>query len=449
MNLDYKLDINQTKELTDEAVKHLSNYIKIDTSNPPGNTDAGLEYFKNIFESEGIEYKIYTSKSNKKSILAWIKSDGSKGKPLLLLNHIDVVPANSEDWSFEPFSGDIKNGYILGRGALDMKEIGIAQLMCVLKVKRENIHLKRDLMFLAVPDEETGGLEGTKYVVDNYFQDIEPAVVLDEGGFGTKCLTKSKPVFFVSCGQKKGVWLRIRAHGQAGHGSQPHKENPNDILIKALNRVIENPYPVDLNEDIWYALKRLGKERSWLQGWIVSMYRWPFIGGLLGRYFQRYEFFNALVRNTLTITMLEAGSKVNMIPTTAEATIDCRVLPHVKVEDVLNRLKRIINDSRVEIEIIKNLREAATSSFHSEFLSILNYVLKDNFKDSIILPYITPVGTDAKYFRERNVEGYGIFPIFVDDKDLKTFHGNDEKILIDNFSQGCKITYELVINYCA
>jgi acetylornithine deacetylase/succinyl-diaminopimelate desuccinylase-like protein len=425
MGVRYQLADHEIEQIKMEATALLSRYLKINTSNPPGDTTKAVEFFKELFVAENIPHKVYEYSSTKKSIMACIKSNRGEQKPLLLLNHMDVVPADKTKWKFDPFQGEVIEGDICGRGSLDMKGMTIAQLLSLIVIKRKGIELKRDLIFLAVADEELGGFHGAKYIVENYFDEINPEVVLDEGGMGFKT-NSNQPVFFVSCSQKKALWLRIKAMGESGHGSRPTNENPNNILLNALVKLINYEWTVDDNSNINHLIKALVRKNN-----------------------SCTEFFNTIVRNTLSVTMLKSGENaVNVIPSTAEATIDCRLLPDANIDTILELFKKIIDDKRINIEVIKRTDHVDTSNIKSNFMSVIDQVIKNNFNNAKIIPFVTPVGTDSKYFRQKGVEAYGLFPILINLHDLKTIHGINEKISIENLVLGTKIIYEICIDYC-
>lgn len=420
----HKMEGGDLEQIKEELLSLLCRYIRIDTSNPPGETGEAVEFLKGLYEQEGIQYKVYEASPAKKSIAARIKSSGSTNKPLLLLNHMDVVPANKSHWNCEPFSGEIAQGYIHGRGALDMKGMAAAQIMSLFLINRKALKLNRDLIVLSVADEETGGKLGAKFIVDNFFDEFNPEFVLDEGGFGFST-TNGRPVFFVSCSQKKSLWLKIRANGTAGHGSQPISDNSNNILTHALSRLLSFKWPVEQDK----STRRLFNYLVHKDG-----------AGL--------DLFNALAANTVSITSLTSGTAVNVIPSTAEATLDCRLLPNVKVEDVMRQISEVLADSRIDIEVIKRTDKVVVSDFKSEFLDCIQGVLDFNFIRPRLVPFITPVGTDSKFFRDKGVRSYGLFPILINSKELGSVHGADERVSIDNLLLGTKIIYEVCANYC-
>src|SRR5262245_6968952 len=225
---------------SDEATRLLREYVSIDTSNPPGDTRKAADFLAGILEREGIVVTRYESAPGKAIVYARLKATASPpaGKPILLLHHMDVVPADRTQWKTDPFVPTIQGNELWARGAMDMKGQGISQVLAFLRLKRERVPLNRDVILLAEPDEEVGGALGARWMIANHYAELDPEFIIDEGGFGSRDLfAPGKLVYGVSVAEKKIVWLKLRAEGVAGHGSQPTDQNPNDRLVRALARL--------------------------------------------------------------------------------------------------------------------------------------------------------------------------------------------------------------------
>src|SRR4051812_33893618 len=225
----------------DEITSLLQQYVAIDTSNPPGDTRKAADFLAAILEREAIPVTRYESAPGKAILYARLKATVSPpaGKAILLLHHMDVVPADRAQWKTDPFTPTIQGDELWGRGSMDMKGQGIAQLVAFLRLKRENVARTRDVILLAEPDEEVGGALGARWMIANHYAELDPEYVIDEGGFGsTNLFAANKTVYGISVAEKKIVWLKLRAEGVAGHGSQPTDTNPNDRLVKALARLL-------------------------------------------------------------------------------------------------------------------------------------------------------------------------------------------------------------------
>ncbi len=311
-------------KVSDNAIQTLQDYIRIDTSNPPGNTSKTADFLTAIFQREGIPVERYESAPGKVIIVARLKGSGAH-KAILLENHMDVVPADKSRWPHDPFGGQLIDGEIWGRGSVDMKGLGVIQLYAFLELKRQHVPLDRDVIFMAVPDEEVGGDLGARWMIEHHYAELDPAYVLDEGGMGSRDLfAKGKLVFGISVAEKKIVWLRLRAEGVAGHGSEPHDQNPNDKLVKALARLVSSPMP---SGDVT-VVKTLEAKAGTLA---------------------TNKFVNAITHTTYSLTTLRAGvgepPKINVIPSVAEAGLDCRLLPGVTKEAWLADLRRRLAES--------------------------------------------------------------------------------------------------------
>src|SRR5712691_3234126 len=234
------------KAVGDEAIKLLQEYVRIATSNPPGDTRKAADFLAAIFEREGIGVTRYESAPGKAIVYARLKASVSPpaGKAVLLLHHMDVVPADRTQWKTDPFTPTIQGNELWGRGSMDMKGQGIAQLLAFLRLKRERVPLGRDVILLAEPDEEVGGALGARWMIANHYAELDPEYVIDEGGFSSRDLfAPGKLVYGVSVAEKLIVWLKLRVEGVAGHGSQPTDQNPNDRLVKALARLLTDGDP--------------------------------------------------------------------------------------------------------------------------------------------------------------------------------------------------------------
>ena len=232
------------KAVEAEAIATIQSYVRINTSNPPGDVTKAADFLVAILEREGVPVKRYESAPGRSIVLARLKGTGP-AKPLLLLHHMDVVATDPSRWAHDPFGAEIADGRIWGRGAFDMKGQGVIQLMAFLSLKRLNVPLNRDVILMAVPDEEVGGMLGAKWMLKEHYDELDPEYILDEGGVGSRDLfAPGKLVFGISVAEKKILWLKLRAEGVSGHGSQPHDQNPNDRLTRALARMLERAAPV-------------------------------------------------------------------------------------------------------------------------------------------------------------------------------------------------------------
>ena len=327
----------------DEVTRLLTDYVAIDTSNPPGDTRSAADFLTAILEREGIAVTRYESAPGKVIVYARLKATVSPvaGKAILLLHHMDVVPADRTRWKTDPFKPTIVRDELWGRGAMDMKGQGIAQLVAFLMLKRQNVPRTRDVILMAEPDEEVGGALGARWMIANHYAELDPEYVIDEGGFGSSDLfAPNKMVYGISVAEKKIVWLKLRAEGVAGHGSQPTDTNPNDRLVRALARLLGGPErtalpPADTARPVQ------GREPS-----VLDMMQ-----AKVGAFAQN-KFTNAIQRSTISLTWFRSGvgdpPKINVIPSVAEAGLDCRVLPGTTRDQWIAEIKRRLGDPAIK-----------------------------------------------------------------------------------------------------
>ena len=312
-----------------ETVELFREYIQIDTSNPPGDVTKAVEWLAEIFDQENISYETFVVDEDPRRmhILAELKGSNSNLKPLLLLNHIDVVPAEASLWRTDPFDAEIIDGVIYGRGALDMKCLGIMQLMSLILLKREGYIPERTIKFLGVADEEILGQYGVQWMIENHWDKLNPEWVWDEGGIGSTDSFPDLSAFAIAVAQRKSFWVDIEILGKSGHGSRPFKGYSNEILAKALNNIVSWETPIDINPVISEMFYRIGDHKGGFDGFVMKN-----IDNSLIKYFfgntiaSSSTSTNAMLRNTVALTMIESGYKTNIIPEKAKASLDIRLL---------------------------------------------------------------------------------------------------------------------------
>ncbi len=411
------------KGIEAEAVKTLQAYIRINTSIPPGDVTKAADLLAGVLEREGIPVKRFESGPGRTIIMARLKGSGP-AKPLMLLHHMDVVPADATRWARDPFGGDIADGAIWGRGAMDMKGIGVAHLYAFIALKRQAVPLNRDVILLAVPDEEIGGALGAVWMRENHYEEMDPEFILDEGGFGSRDLfAPGKLVFGISVAEKKILWLKLTAEGVAGHGSQPHDKNPNDRLLKALGRLLAEPMPTSKFEVLETLKARVGTLAD-------------------------NKFNNAIQRSTISITSLRSGvgepPKVNVIPSIAEATLDCRVLPGTTRAQWLAEISRRLGDPGIKIDVTYESEDPTVTTQDSTFYRALEAAVKRRHPDAIVTPMIVPFGTDANGFRPRGVKSYGFIPAILPAAALASMHGDAEFMPLDALAEAIQVLFDAV-----
>jgi len=429
-------------QLKDEAIKHLQNYIRINTVNPPGNEVEGARFFKKIFEAESIPCQLYEPSPGRGNILATLKGNGTK-RPVLLLSHIDVVPAEKAGWEVDPFGGEIKDGYLYGRGALDNKSMGIVEMMVLLVLKREKVSLNRDLLFLATAEEETGGKWGVQWLMENVPSLREAEYALNEGGYVILNEKGFADHYEVSSGQKVVFQLELRARGTTGHASMPHGDNPNVKLVKALHDLVtwETPYEV-LPMVKEFFQKMAPREQPERQRFFEDVEK-----GLRDPSFSRWigsnPIYNAMVRNTISLTILRAGSKSNVIPSESTAVLDCRLIPGSSKEHFRQEVQKRLGG---EIEIAVDNQNGSTppSSLDTDLFRAIQGFATRNDPNVPVLPLLLPGATDSRYLRNHGLTAYDFCPFRLTEKELMRIHGHNERIALENLTFGMRMLSEIL-----
>jgi acetylornithine deacetylase/succinyl-diaminopimelate desuccinylase-like protein len=429
-----------------EAIKLLSRYLKIDTTNPPGNENKGAAFFADILDKEGIDYKTYEAIPGRQSIRAAIPGTGEKGA-VILLNHIDVVPAEAGQWSFNPFGGEVKDGLIYGRGALDMKGQGIMELLAFLDVKRKGLTPCRDIIFLAVADEEAGGQQGIQYLLENHPDDFRAELVLNEGGYGIKDMLPNRPVFMISTAEKGVCWVTLVRKGPPGHGSMPHGQNALEKLIQALNRLLERDNPVIITAVIAEYFKQLGADWEILKPYLEDNKTDTLIRVLSESGLAEIPQISAMIKNTVSINMMEAGTKTNLIPSRGAAELDVRILPDQDPDEFVAELKRKLNDENIKVEL-KSKHAATESPLDTTDFALIKTVFAEYFPKALVAPSLLFGASDSRFFRDRGITSYGVCPALINLDDIKTVHGIDEKISEENMVKGTEVYAAIVKRLC-
>jgi acetylornithine deacetylase/succinyl-diaminopimelate desuccinylase-like protein len=427
--------------LRDETAQLLSQYLRINTSNPPGNELATARWLKDVLAKEGIEGQILDTAElgpGRANFYARLKGNGS-GKAIALVHHMDVVPVSRQFWSVDPFAGLIKDGYVWGRGALDMKGQGIMQLMTLIALKRAGTPLKRDIVFIGNADEEYAGL-GARTFVERHrdlLADVE--YLLTEGG-DVRVENGKVRWFGLGVGEKQVYWQKLVVKGRSSHGSVPTRDNPVPHLAKILARVAAWETPIRLTPAVdrffkAQAKSEMGQHRLWLQDAASALRsprgrRW-----LLGEPER-----NALLRNTISPTVLVGSNKTNTIPAEASAELDIRLLPDQDTLAFRRELLRVIADTSVTLSLIGDIPRRFSAPLDTRLARAIE-VTGQRLLPGV--PFATAVGTgasDRPYYASAGIICYGIDPHLVElEESRREVHGNDERISLENLGFGLRL----------
>lgn len=431
-----------------EALELFIQYLKIDTTNPPGNEKRAAQFFADLCKREGIEHQVFEPFPGRGTLWARVRGDGSK-RPLILLNHTDVVPHSPEFWTAPAFGGEIKDGFIYGRGAMDMKSLGIAQFITLLAFqrvgKRADVSLKRDIIFLATADEEAGGLQGAGWFAKNHPELIANAEFLFNEG-GNNIVDANGKVLAVGVGpaEKTPAWLRLTATGEPGHGSVPRPNSAVNRLLRALNKLLDYEPQVQLTASVEQAFRAMASLMPAGAADKYANFREAIKDSAFLKQVERDPGARALLRNTISVTILSGSNKVNVIPPSAYAEIDTRIVPGENLERWIAELRGVIKDDSIKIEPV--LAFAANASpVDTDLVKIVGEVVKRQYPGAVITYPVLAGFTDSHFFRDLGVHSYGFSPFIAPTRELGGgFHGNDERIGQKAFVDGVKFFYEIV-----
>ncbi len=419
-------------QLQREATSFLTEYIQLDTTNPPGKEIGAAQFVAAFFRGHGIEAKVFESEAARGSILARLQG-GGKGRPVVLLNHLDVVPADPEGWAHPPFAGIVEDGYVYGRGALDCKGMAVVQAMAVIALKRSGIPLGRDVIFLGTADEEVGGQLGAGWFVREHLPELdEPEFVLNEGG-SIRAAPDGKLVYEVAIVEKTPFWLRLIATGQPGHGSTPRGESAVTRLIRALDRIERHQLPVRVVPEVQAYYRALAEQEEGAKRERYRDLRTALTDAAFRDEFLRRPEDAALVRNTISPTVLSASNKTNVIPARASAELDVRLLPDESPDGFLRELRSVVGDDNVEFAVLLNF-PPSSSGADTALYRVIQQVAAD--EGATVVPNVLRGFTDSHYFREKGVTSYGFVPVTLSDEETERMHGIDERISVQNLGEG-------------
>jgi len=436
----------EDKEVMREVTDLLGDLIKIKTENPPGNETPAAEFLYNFFSEEGFEPELLESSRNRGNILTRLSGQGKKS--LLLLSHLDVVPAEPRGWSVDPFSGVIKEGFVWGRGAIDCKGLVAMEVMTLAILKREGFKPRGTLIFAATADEEMAGKAGAGWLVDKHPDKVRTEMLINEGG-GFAFPVNGKRHYIVQVAEKGVYWIRLRTRGTPGHASMPGiGEN---ALLK-MSSIIENlgryRAPIVVH----------GVARDFINGITggglgARLLMTPFLADLFLDRARRKdvaesEMIRAMMRMTIAPTMIRSGVKENVIPGECEAVVDCRLLPGQDLTYLKEQFKRALGSLEgIELEPITQ-EPGSVSPYDTVLFQAIEELIAKNDPGSVCIPFMIPAGTDSRFFRHKfGTVAYGFVPMKMDlplDIFMKLAHGIDERISQNNLAYGTRFLVDLV-----
>lgn len=429
------------EDLSQEGLGLLSGYLKIDTANPPGREIEAARYLGSILQKEGIPYEIFEPVPGRANLVAHLDGDGSHA-PLLLVQHLDVVPAWGDPATSEAFSGSIHDGAIWGRGALDMKGLGIIQLLTMVSLKRSGLPLSRDVVLLATADEEGGSRLGMSWLMDNrkdLFRHV--GLVLTEGGSN---ISPGGRLAYVGLegSQKVPLWLRLTARGGGGHGALLEQVTATERLVHALGRVLQYQSPIRVESPVERYFRRIApfqpdSVRPLFDDIRPAVSDPDFFLARLGPYY------GALLVNTVNLTVLKAGESINSVPTEAVAELDCRLLQSEDPQLFLREIETLIADPAIQVERLLESR-AASSPEKPELMRAVSSALDDLEISAEVGPSVLPGYSDARFFRSRGIPAFGFSPYRMVGEQGRGIHGRNERLSVEDFRFGLEFFFRVV-----
>ena len=434
-----------------EVTRHLQALIRIDTTNPPGNESEAARYLEGVLRREGFEPLFVESAPGRGNVLARLA--GGDGPPLMLLGHTDVVAAEPEHWTHPPFSGALADGCVWGRGALDMKNMVAANLMVLLLLQRESVRLNRDIIFAATADEEAGkGNHGPGWIIDNRPDLWDAPLIITEGG-GSDFAVGEQRFYTCQTGQKGLCRLRLIARGTPGHGSMPHGDSAIVKLSRALAGLAGAAFPAHMSASVRRFVEGIASRRPapeaalWRQVLDPATADTALCALPISSTLRRE--LGAVLHNTASPTMAQAGSKINVIPGEATAWIDGRLVPGQTPENFVAELRAFVGDE-VAIEVDQCTPPLEASSDTPLFRTIAA-VMQKREPDAPVLPYLMPAGTDAKHIVPRRPETqiYGFMPYRQQpgEEEMELIHGHDERTSVEELLFATQVLYEIVCRF--
>jgi len=442
-------------EVQNEVVALVSDLIRINTTNPPGNETPAARFLAEKLEDD-LQCEVVESSEGRGSVIARIKGEGKKPS-LLLLSHLDVVAATPEEWSVNPFSGIIKDGFVWGRGALDCKDLVAIEAVVMKLMARNGVKPKGDVIFAATADEERGGGAGVRWLIKNHLEKIGADYVINEGG-GFSFPMRDKHVFTVQTGEKGVMWLKIRAGGSPGHGSIPGlADNAVLRMAEVARRLGTYRSKIKVVPTVKQFIGDLSKEDGAVSRLLSRLLTSPLLADeILDQMAKRErgmaELLRAMLRITIAPTVIRGGIKENIIPSECEAVFDCRVLQGQTRETLLGEVKKVLEDiGNLEFAFME-ASDPTESPLDTPLFEHIQKTLKEFVPDCSVTPFMMTGGTDSRFLRNVGSVCYGFQPMKTDvsiEEFLKMTHGIDERISIKNLVFGVSVLYRLVNQFMA
>lgn len=427
--------------------------LRMDTTNPPGNELPAATYLQRKLQDVGLEASVLESAPGRGNLVCRYGSTG-EAEPLLITAHLDVAEAQAGDWTHGPLSGEIADGCLWGRGAVDMKHMTAMCTAVMRRLARDRPVLGRDVIFAAVADEEAGCDHGSRFLVDEYPELVRAEYAL--GALGGFSLHMAGTAYYPIQVAEKGVcWIRATARGTAGHGAMPRDQSALVKLAEAAARLGSTRLPVHLTRQVRDFLQAIATQQPAYARPLLRVLSHP---RLLPRILELLpdrgsaHVVHALMSNTAAPTVLRAGGQVNVVAGSAELLIDGRTLPGQTEDDLIREIRAIIGDE-LELEIVRSMPPVVTEPVASPLFDCIKEQLQQREPGCVVVPFLSPEYTDAKHFSRLGTRWYGFCPLKLDPRSnirfADLFHGKDERVPVAGLHWGAEMLYRVVSTFCA
>lgn len=429
-----------------EALEVLVDLVKLDTSQPAGNEILAARYLKSRLDAEGIPSTIYEPEPGRASIVARVRGSGAK-RPLLLLGHLDVVAVERDEWSFDPFAGEVKDGILYARGASDDKGVVTGSFQVLLELHRLKIPLDRDVIFLGVADEEDGGVLGITYLLEEHRAAIDAEFAINEAGKGVFDRDLNYTRFEIQTAEKTPRRIDLKAAGTSGHGSIPLRDNPIGTLARAVGRLFDHEMPPRLNETTREYFRRLAEMSDPDR---AAVFRAILSENPTAEDYDRLRelspVYHSMLRTSIVPTILQGGYLKNVIPSEASATVDIRALPDEDPERLFSLLKRVMNEPAVDLVPHPQTRPShSPSTLSGVAFRAFETALGRLYPGVPVLPAMSTGATDSAQLRAAGIASYGFGPARPEWDLASGIHGKDEYLYVEPFQDYVEILWNVVV----
>jgi len=429
-----------------QPVELLRKLIRFDTSNPPGNESECITFINDLLKEAGIEAKIFARDPDRPNLVARLAGTGT-APPLLLYGHVDVVTTGNQNWQHPPFAGDVADGYVWGRGALDMKGGVAMMLSAFLRAKAEALRLPGDVILAIVSDEEAGGVYGAKFLVDGHAEQFEGIkyAIGEFGGFSQT--VGGRRVYPIQVAEKQMCWLKATVRGDGGHGSMPVRGGAMAKLARFLRKIDKKNLPVHVTPAAHLMFSEMAKALGGIHGFFLKQLLKPgYTDRILRLMGERGRLFDPLLHNSVSPTILHASKQINVIPSEVSVELDGRLLPGFQPDDLVQELQQIVG-SGVDLEVLKY--SPGPDEPNMGLFETLSGILREADPEGVPVPLLLSGITDARYFSRLGIQTYGFLPMPLpsDFNFIRTIHAADERIPVDALEFGANAVYKLLSRF--